>query len=706
METLGVVIGIAAFFYMAFIGQKTLKEWWRERGQSKTTPESQNSGKMLASIYHNLPQPDYGQFIGRENELSQVIRQLRPYPHSQHPIVTIDGVGGVGKSALALEVAHRYLRGSEDILPNEIFDAIIWASAKQNVLTAEGIVSRTQVLRAIDDVFTTIAVTLEREDIIKAPAEEQSELIRKALTQQRALLLVDNLETVDDQAVLEFLRELPAPTKAVVTTRHKIDVAYSIRLHGMPETDALKLIEKECEKKNVTLKVNEANRLFQRTGGVPLALVWSIAQMGLGYGVETVLANLGQSSSDIARFCFDSAVERIKDTEAYLLLLALSFFSTDANRTAIGQTAGLGRDILGRDEGLVLLEKLSLVNKKENRFSLLPLTKTYVLGELAKNPVLEHQLGRQWIDYYKSLFANPEDAYYWRWFSYEFVEEGLNIIAAIDWAYANGEAEDILTLTYEAVWYLKVAGLWTELYALMQRSLQLARSINNRKAVARFLGEMGWIDEQRGDYADAEEKFTEAYRKYVELENHEGEAIALQWLSIVNRKRKNFLESKRLCEEALQIALKLRSGDLEALINTERGKLYRDMSEWEESWKIFSKVKDWFESRVAETPRDETLAVGTWGQLALVVYHLGRYEETRQLCLRSLEFFGKKGSKGYMATLKYRLALAEEALGNRKEALKHAEEAVYWFERLEIRPDLDIAKSFLFKLQGRKFHNK
>lgn len=703
METLGVIAGIAAFFYMAFIGQKTLKEWWRERNQNTKMPVPQVSEKPHTPIYHNLPQPDYGQFIGRETELSQVVRQLRPYPHSQHPIVTIDGVGGVGKSAIVLEVSHRYLRGSDDVLSNERFDAIIWTSAKQNVLTAEGIVSRKQVLRTIDDIYTTIAVTLEREDIIKAPVEEQSELIRKALIQQRTLLIVDNLETVDDHAVLEFLRELPAPTKAIVTTRHRIDVAYSIRLHGMPEADALKLIEKECEKKNVTLTMDESKKLFHRTGGVPLALVWSIAQMGLGYGVENVLATLGQPNSDIARFCFDSAVARIKKTEAYSLLLALSFFATDANRTALGQTAGLGRDILGRDEGLVLLEKLSLINKKESRFSLLPITKTYVLGELAKNPELEDTLGRQWIDYFKSLFANPEDAYYWRWFSYEFVEEGPNIVAAIDWAFVNAEAEDIFTLSYEAVWYLEVAGRWTELYSLVQRSLQLARSVNNRKAVARFLGELGWLDQQRGKYDEAEEKFKEGRRIYVEIKSQEGEGIALQWLSMVNRKRKNFHESKRLCEEALQIALKLQSGDLEALLNTEHGKLYRDMNDWEESWKIFSKVKDWFESRVAETPRDESVAVGTWGQLALVAYHLGRYEETRTLCLRSLEFFGEKGSKGYMATLKYRLALAEAALGNRKDALKHAEEAVHWFERLEIRPDVDEAKKFLFKLQEKKF---
>ena len=47
-----------------------------------------------SKVRHNLPQPDYGQFIGREKELTDVIRILKPYPLSQHALVTIDGIGG------------------------------------------------------------------------------------------------------------------------------------------------------------------------------------------------------------------------------------------------------------------------------------------------------------------------------------------------------------------------------------------------------------------------------------------------------------------------------------------------------------------------------------------------------------------------------------------------------------------------------------
>ena len=64
---------------------------------------------------------------------------------------------------------------------------------------------------------------------------------------------------------MTFLRELPAPTKAIVTTRHRIDVAYAIRLLDMPWSDAKALIEQECGKKGVSLDENEIQTLYART---------------------------------------------------------------------------------------------------------------------------------------------------------------------------------------------------------------------------------------------------------------------------------------------------------------------------------------------------------------------------------------------------------------------------------------------------------
>ena len=52
-------------------------------------------------------------------------------------MITIDGYGGIGKSALALEVAENYGHYFDQLPKAERFDAIIWTTAKQTVLTAQ-----------------------------------------------------------------------------------------------------------------------------------------------------------------------------------------------------------------------------------------------------------------------------------------------------------------------------------------------------------------------------------------------------------------------------------------------------------------------------------------------------------------------------------------------------------------------------------------
>jgi LuxR family glucitol operon transcriptional activator len=671
-------------------------------GDIPEEPPSDASGQVMLPgaqrVYHNLPQPDYGTFIGRQEELAQVHRILQPYPNSRHAMVTIDGIGGIGKSALALEVAHRYLRDYDRLPEEKRFDAIVWTSAKSSVLTADGIAPRQQITRTLDDIYTAIAITLEREDITRARPEERDELVTKALTRQRTLLIVDNLETVDDERVNAFLRELPAPAKAIVTTRHRINVAYPVRLIGMPERDALDLITQEGNEKGVKLADAEAEKLYKRTGGVPLAVVWSIAQIGYGYGVDRVLERLGHPTGDIARFCFEGAVERIRGKPAHKLLMALALFVPDASREALGYVANLPK--LDRDDGLVDLERLSLVNKSADRFEFLPLTKEFASAELTRHPDFETQASRRRADYFKDLCQTADSEYYWRYTSYAFQEEGDNILEAIEWSYQHGTADDVFPLTLAANEYLDTTGRWYKNMMLCRRALDLARSIQKPIAIARFATIQGWILKQWGEYQEAESRFLEALEQYRSIHNREGESIALHHLSSVYRKRGAFQEAQELNNQAWAIAEDLGLGDLTSLIQTESGKLARDMGDWGLAYDHFSQVRDWFQERAEETPRDEMLARSIWGHLAIVELHLGSPQKAKELCLKSLEYFTDRSTKGYFATLKYRLALAEEALEEYDLARRHAQEAVDWFDRLGMKPDLDESRDLVDRLEG------
>ncbi len=346
----------------------------REYGNAENLSKS-----IPPNILHNLPQPDYVNFVGRKEEIQKLRKLL--HPSDRVWTIVIDGIGGIGKTALALEVGYQYLQEFAQLPQEEQFSAIIWVSAKASILTVEGIKSRQQVINTINDIYKTIAVVLGEDDILHKRLEEQDRFIHRALTRRRTLLIIDNLETIDDERVNSFIRELPNPTKCIVTTRHRIDIADPIRLLAMPREDAFSLIKQECDKKNVSLSNEQTDLLYKRTGGVPLAMVWSVAQMNYhGYDVKNVLHRLGDAKGDIARFCFERAIQIIKDKPAYLILVCLSISSYNATRKYLGEISDLSE--LDRDEGLVELEKLSLVNKQADEFAILPLVKQYIIGRI------------------------------------------------------------------------------------------------------------------------------------------------------------------------------------------------------------------------------------------------------------------------------------------------------------------------------------
>ena len=750
-----------------------------DQKQLTSGKNSYASSILKPVVYHNLPQPGYSEFVGREGELKRIFDLLRPYPQSRHHLIVIDGIGGIGKSTLALEVAHRCLRASiqaiqpkraeqdylvrlrqiligrfneeelrtlcfdmaldydmlpgqgkggkareliaylerrnrvheiigliqnvrpdirdEDVFSKEIstapaaeqFNAIIWTSAKHTVLTAEGIKTRYQNTSTLADIYRAIAIALERQDILRSPFEEQADIVRQVLTTQYVLLVIDNMETIDDERVLNFLEELPAPTKALITSRHRLGTAVAIRLSGMSWEEAQYLIRQESGKKKILLQESEARRLYERTGGLPLAMIWSIAQMGFGYDVESILSRLGNPTNNVTHFCFDGSIKIIKNLPAYKLLMACALFTNDSNREGLGYAAGIS--ILDRDDGLVQLEKLSLIDKKSDRFSLLPLTRIFALARLAENPNFKKQTIRRWLDYLRKLCQEPNGEYYWRYRAHEFYKEGENILEAITWAYDYGNADDIFLLSRAAYDYLEVIGDWNRILSSCSEAFDLATTTNSYIDLARLANILGWIHYQQGNYDKALEYYQTALTCYHQINNKEGEAIAWQHFSSVYRKRGNFDKAKELNDRGWEIANNIDDGDLKALIEVNYGKLSRDSKDWQQAWKHFVNVRDYFEKRVTESPRDEPLARSVWGHLAIVAVHLNKPEQAKEYCIRSLEYFETRGTKAYMATLKYRLAIAELALSEYPDAQMHLEEALEWFDRLGMKPDYDEA---------------
>ncbi|MCI0696005.1 TIR domain-containing protein [candidate division KSB1 bacterium] len=220
---------------------------------------------IKSAVLEKLPDKDID-FIGREDEIKRVHEGLK----SDYNIITIDGMGGIGKTSLALEVAHECLAASQNptFVNNDVqkFEAFIWTSAKDRELT-------------INDVLDTIARTLEYPLLTRLPLEEKRHEVVKHLQEKRCLLIVDNFETVTDDAVRDFILKLPEPNnvKCLITNRvQNLEKAWTVSLRGMTEDEALLLIKNEGDRLGINLDALVADeRNFQHfydaTGGAPLA---------------------------------------------------------------------------------------------------------------------------------------------------------------------------------------------------------------------------------------------------------------------------------------------------------------------------------------------------------------------------------------------------------------------------------------------------
>ncbi len=634
-------------------------------------------------IFHNLPQPDYVRFVGREDELSRIRELLSPANRAW--IIVIDGIGGIGKSALALEVAHRYLRDYSRLPGEECFEAIIWVSAKETTLTGNGIVPRQHAIRKLDNIYTAISIALDREEISRARPEERDAVVRRALTRQRTLLIIDNLETIDDRQVNEFLHELPAPTKCIVTTRHRIDVAYPVRLTGMSKEEGQALIAQECVKKDVTLNENEAKVLYERTGGVPLAIVWSVAQMGAGHRAEVVLNRLGQPTGDIARFCFEEAVDRICDTDAKKLLMALSLFATSASRDALGYVADLDADVLSWDEELALLEKLSLINRgRSGRFWMLPLTREYVVATLLSGSATAIELRNRQVEYYLKYIPRPASI---QPYSTEIVaqvkNEVHNVLDLLEWCKDQGEQHYLLELFLRIHHLLGVFGYLSTREYWGHHAIQAAKVPGVTAHLGILYVAMGWLYIKRGDLARARRYLERGITFSRQNNDCEAEYLAMRYLGRLDSLEGDAVRALQTYLNALTMAM---AGGYEAVV----AGINADLSYWhmqhgtlEEAEKHVKAAIDGFEEL-----NDIVRASDRTIMLANILVRQGKFSEAEKYLLPSLQHLEKDLRQPEAVAAGYAcLAHICAEQGNRVEAIKCCNRAEQIYDRIGMREE-------------------
>src|SRR5271165_1670763 len=163
--------------------------------------------------HHNLPLPDFDEtsFLGRVNER----REIRKHLLGAHPVISVVGEGGVGKSALAIQCCYEVL----DIPEAPKYDAIVWVSLKTKTLTASGIQDIRESVTNTLGVVQTAAETLGAKTEADADAETFTKELLEYMEQFRVLLVIDNFETLTTNSLRPLLTSVPVGSKILITSR-------------------------------------------------------------------------------------------------------------------------------------------------------------------------------------------------------------------------------------------------------------------------------------------------------------------------------------------------------------------------------------------------------------------------------------------------------------------------------------------------------
>lgn len=460
-------------------------------------------------IPHNLPAiPE--PFFGREENINELLELISPEIGRNTFVVT--GVGGVGKTAMVLQVAHRCLGTSEyssdeNSIPR--FDAIIFVSAKEVCVTPQGVTKHVPLNQpTMHEIADEICRTLDKSQHV--PPESIVKHAYNLLRGQSVLLIIDNFETIKDiSAVQGFLLRLPTGTKVIITTRH-IGVTHEapIYLSQLPRSEAFGLIESYGKDLGDLLLTEDLkNKLYEKCAGIPMAMIYAIGQMRLTNSLDIVLDDMADSDNDIAKYFFSRALEILTDNDPknILILLAFSLFANHPTSRNILYVAGLKDEREIGKKGLRILTILSLIQPlrdDDERFEMNNLTRQYALALLNRKEHRDYAIEarERWIQRYVNISKEYGGLNGHKWhLQYDYLaKEWHNFQAVLRWCAATVTKFPSRYQHFVDVWwglddFARVHGYWASNISYLEWISDQAERLNDRANLIRAKSQRAYV---------------------------------------------------------------------------------------------------------------------------------------------------------------------------------------------------------------------
>ncbi len=625
---------------------------------SKQIESLTSNGKELekSNALASLPRRPY--FVGRDEEIKTILQSLQP--NSRTFIIGIEGIGGVGKSTLAIEVSHLCIE-------NNLFETVIWISAKEAILTLHGIEPVIPEAKTLSDILITIGANLGNPTIGNLSIQDQIKRAYNLLSRQTTLLVLDNFESLsknEQRDILDFLRRSPITLKVVITSRERVSEGQIIRLQGLSFEESHALLDWDAQQKHIHLTKDQSKYLVDLTGGLPLALLWVQGQIAvLGYSVTQVLDKLSLDADiPILQYCFNHSWNLLGGSDAKKLLFILALQPDAVSRAALQEIAGID-DNERFDNAVSHLLQLSLIEHQHDNdyFSILPLTRRYIRTQFASDRKFIKQAELKTAQYYVKFLSQKSSFKEWRGYDDLLVDRN-NILGVAQWCYKSVQkkqtssnslakqtrniAEILVQIGTHFGSVLWQRAYWYDRMTLAHAALNVAKLISDWKSVSTFARNISWIYFYQGDYLRALHWAEESLSATTKTEDELLIAAAKRSLGTVELRLGNFDRSEKLLKDVLRTSEEFASDDYgiysKGFAQYGLGDLEYERGNISEAKEWYQKALETWQDPVRKDPvRHISYALNGLGFVALKEK---RYEDAKRFFMegvQSAEEFGR-----------------------------------------------------------------
>lgn len=478
---------------------------------SKPVTDIEVDQRINPSPFLAPPLPSHT-LIGRDQMLIGLKRQLFAGHTQNVALFALNGLPGVGKTALAIALAH------DKEVQKHFSDGILWVGLGKQPdigahLTSWG-----------------MALDISPSDMAKfSTTEQQVRAIYTAIGRRRMLLVIDDAWDINQALIFKLGGQNCAH---LLTTRHP-ELAWDFAqqdaraIHELNEADSLALLSSF-----VSLLVikypEEARALVKAVDGLPLALILmgrylqKAIHLGKADVLPTLLTELKQVQTRLNLTMPQSVLEKQPSLPVGVPISLLASIEISDSMLA--------------EKARQTLRALSILRPKPNTFSqeaalAVSAHSLKELAQLVEAGLIETQGNQRYTmhqviaDY--ATFKNNDPAphhrraaTYFANFAQQQSKEGYdnlelewqNIAHAMQWAYSNQFWQPLLDATQGltaanlgVMGFMDARGHWNDAKELLEKALEGAQALNNRQAEAQLLSKMGAYAFRQSDRATAEQ---------------------------------------------------------------------------------------------------------------------------------------------------------------------------------------------------------